>query len=333
MLQNQPYQLVQFIKNINIINGRAAIIKPYNLVNSSLIYPLDNTISNESQYFIKNVIEPGIIKPDYRVKSDGLIPFFNKLRDPKYNSLYQAFQSVILDSVSLIYSVENGSNKPLFNLEDINRVHSNISNIINLLYHIDVTGKIAAIIALRNLDVDIMYIFSTINDLDYSILDSSVNTQGKINLVPDSSFTDLKNYYSGDLNNIVIKDNIMIYNGDSNSYANITTRPLPVFPESTYRFRINSYSKASIYAVDETGNSIAYVSNSGSIVSDGHIIDSNQILDNVQQTDVFVIPKGVDYIKVSFILKQGITPGLDRISSPILVEGSNIGPYIQGAIS
>ena len=332
----QPYQLLQLIRGINLdknlIVQRNVSHVPYN---ASLIYPMDPRVSNAGLTFYELVRANTTFVPDYRTQVYGMMPYFNALqKNRKYTALYQAFQSVILDAYGLVYLVENSvPNTNEFSMRDIVRLHTNISSLAHTLHGPEFLDAGPIITALHELDTSVLYLFSTFSNLDYNIL-ASDNLAGKINLIPNSDFSEFPTFYVG-----TTLDKLTINTGTSTlSYLGktpviISTRPIPVTAGSKLSLRANSNKPITVTATNIEGNPVSYTSDNGSLVSNGVIGSSIQTLPGVQLLQGFKVPATVNYIQVSFTVGPAINQNDDRISELMLTTGNTTGTYLKGAIN
>lgn len=332
----QPYQLLQLIRSINLDNNR--IIQrnvshvPYN---TSLIYPMDPRVSNAGIALYELVLSNKTFVPDYRTRLYGMVPYFNTLsNNRKYTLLYQTFQAVILDTYGLVYLVENDTpNTVSFSMKDIIRLHTNISSLVHTLHGQEFRDAGPIITALNEMDSSVLYVFSTFSNLDYSIL-ANDNLAGKINLIPNSDFSEFSTFYTGATSNLLnINSTTSTLSYLGKTATNISTAPIPVTPGATLSLRANSNKPLSVTAVDVNGNPISYTHDNGSLISNGRIGSTIQTLPGVQLLQGFTVPNTVNYIRVSFTVGPAINLNDDRISELMLTTGNTTGTYLKGAIN
>lgn len=303
--------------------------------NTPLIYPMDPRVSNAGISFLGLVMGNETFTPDYRTAIEGIIPFFNSLqRNRKYTRLYQTFQSLMLDTYGLVYMTENGSpNVRDFSLVDINRVHQNIKSLVNTLRSDEFADVGPVVLSLNELDNNLMYTFSTFSDLDYSITSTYDNEKGRINLLPNSDFSQFNTFYQAPSNENFITDadsSTLIYTGSEQEVL-VSAYPIPVNEGELMSLRADSNNPITVTAVDLLGKQVAYVNSAGYTISSG-LIGTTQGGDT-QQLQAFSIPNGVDFISLSFSLHKATNVGDDRMSQIMLTRGSTTGNYVKGAIN
>mgnify|MGYP004709782795 FL=1 len=225
----------------------------------------------------------------------------------------------------------------------MNRVHSSLTGLINNLYTISEDGVYDAIISLRDLDSNMLYIYSTFGSTDYVISANNDNMEGRVNLIPNSSFSYLDDYYNlkGSSDKVssvttVLGSNTpfeLVYTGSDINGVTIDTRPISAYPDAIMTLRALSNFTITVYATDHDGSLVPYfIDNDGHKITDGIIAESSMTSPNVQVIQSFTIPEGISYIVVEFKVKQAVSSGDDRISQLMLTNGSFIGTYVEGAV-
>ena len=343
----QPYKLLQFIKNISISNDNTLTVdsRYSNYLYNKSSYYLSNSVSNMAKNVQKIVANNQTFTYDYNTTIDGLIPFFESLnKNTSYQFLYQAFQTVILESFAMVYTVENlGTPYIDFTDKDMDRVHNTIDGLINNIYYLSVDGAYDAIIYLRELDSNILYLYSTFGGTNYKISSNFDNTAGRTNLIPNSTFSSVDKFYTlldGTAVSTVTKvlgdtsPYTLAYIGNASSGVTIRTTPIASFEGSELTLRALSNSPLNVLAVNQDGSLLtSFVDNNGTIVTDSIVTTTNESSPGVQISQGFIIPQGVLYIAIQFTVKQALNTGDDRISELSLSNGSYIGSYIDGVIS
>jgi len=345
-MSNQPYQIMQFLRDINISDGKIADKNAYTPnVTLNQLYMMDTRVSKFSKSVYKLVKDNNTFTYDYSQTIDGIIPFFNELnKNVSYRPLYLLFQSVILESFSMVYMIENGlATVKNFTESDMSRVHENINRIISALYYTDIEGAYNVIIELRALDSNILYMFTTFSGLDYKISDSDDNLLGKLNAIPDSEFNYLSKFYESydnygnyiDINTCVKKvengdSSYLVYNGEY-EYVKIRTKVIPMYSESKMTIRANTKNPISIYATDKYGNKVtSFVDDKGFVVRDGLIGETHLASAGVQTLQGFTIPAGISYIVIEITLGKATSSMDDRVSFLMLTSGYRVGEYVPG---
>lgn len=342
----QPYKLLQFIKNINIDSNTGIVVdsRYSSLAYSNRSYLLSPTLSKSAQSIQKVVADNQTFTYDYSTDITGLIPFFESLnKNPEYQYLYRAFQVVILEAFSMVYSIENlGSGQLFFTNSDMDRVHNSISGLINNVYGISQEGSYDAIISLRELDSNLLYLYSTIGGANYTISASTDNKEGRINLIPNSSFSRVTDFYvSKDAPDVSAVTSVLgssspyelVYTGSSVNGIMINTKPISSYYGTKLTLRAKSNFPLYIKAVDSQGTLIkSFVNEKGEVIRDGILSESVTTAPGVQMVQSFYIPTDVDYISIYFTIKQADNTGDDRISELMLANGSFIGSYVEGAV-
>lgn len=346
MNTTQPYKLLQFIKNINIDSDSSTVIdtRYSSLAYSNRSYLLSPVVSKAAQNIQKVVADNQTFTYDYNTDITGLIPFFEALnKNPEYQYLYRAFQSIILESFAMVYSIENlGSDQVFFTNNDMDRVHNSISGLINNIYSLSQEGTYDAIISLRELDSNLLYLYSTVGGANYTISASTDNKEGRINLIPNSTFSQLDDFYlSDDVSSVSSVSSVLgtsspyelVYTGNNVNGITVKTKPISSYYGTKLTLRARSNFTMYIKAVDSQGNLVkSFVNESGSIVKDGIIATSKTTAPGIQMAQSFYIPSDVDFISIYFTIKQATNAGDDRISELMLANGSFIGSYVEGAV-
>ncbi len=341
----QSYQLLKLIRDANVVEGKIQgntyqnSVKAVSLLGSpqlsGLALSIYSTVKNTDTFTY-----------NYSDGVTGIIPYFNTLnRNIKYKPLYRLFQSVIIESFSLVYSLENFSGyTPNFTQEDANRVHNNIQLLIDNLYSIDSDNTYYVIMSLREIDNNIMYLYSTFSGLDYQYSSISENSFSKMNLIPDSEFVYIDTFwkiykvfgYSGVSNNIL--DFVTKY-GTSLVFTNmdatgveIESSPIPIYSDTRVTLHYESYNKGSLYAVDKDGNPITFIDEYGNTIRDGLLGTTNTVASNTQSLKGVYIPSGISYIKLVIGLYKRTSTNSDTIDKLMLAYGYSIGNYIRSSI-
>lgn len=343
-MSTQPYQLMQFLHNITVVNGSIVPKSNYTPTTSMQeLYLMDTSVSNFSKN-VYSLIGDNEFTYDYSDAIDGMIPFFNKLiGNLTYRPIYTLFQSIILESFSMVYMIESGyATTNGFNSSDMDRVHTNIQRVIDALYYINLEGVYDVIIQLRELDSNLLYMFSTFSGISYTLSSSYDNKTGKSNGFVDSEFNDIDTFYraSHDDTQVTpssvlrkISDNnssSLVYYGDYDTIV-VSTTPIPVYSNSTFSLRANTSNKMSIVAVDGSGNPISkFVDKDGNIIRDGVIAQTSEYPKGVQIVQGVYVPSGITYVSIQFTIGKQTGIISDRISEPILVVGYHIGEYVAG---
>ena len=339
----QSYKLLQFIHNINLKDSKVVSNSAYldSMVNSGFM--IDTRVSNLSKNIQKIVDDNQTFTYDYTQNVYGLIPYFNRLaKDNTYHYLYIAFQSVLLESFSLVYLVENLDMSDIqFTNTDMNRVHNNISSIIDGVYSVNDPDTYEIINLLRELDSNLLYIYSTFGDTDYKISSTYDNESGRVNLIPNSSFSKLDEFYKTD--NASVSEtaksitengiNYMVYTDSLVKSRLYRTNPIFVDSETRYTLRANTTTPMTVYGVDISGNKLTkLVDEHGNKLSNGEIVTTTETETGIQTSQGFLIPVNADYVSIEFTLKQPNKVNEDRISQLMLGRGYHIGTYVEGAV-
>lgn len=347
-MTEQPYQLMQFLNNIHIDNDAVVPKSQYTpRVGMQELYMMNTSVSNFSKSVYRVIKDNNEFTYDYSDTIDGMIPFFNTLvGNLTYRPIYTLFQSIVLESFSMVYMIESGyATTTNFTSDDMGRVHSNIQKVIDTLYYIDVEGAFNTIIQLRALDSNLLYLFSTFSGITYSLDSKYDNSEGKINAFVDSDFKYIDTFYSTRYNNRVVDtdsvlktiqvsgDNYLVYIGDY-SKVTVTTTPIPVYSSSTLSIRALTNNQLTIYAVDSTGRPVdKFVDKDGHIVRDGILATTNESPNGVQIIQGVYVPSGISYIAVSFDIGKATSTLSDRITQPMMVTGYSMGEYVPGMTS
>lgn len=341
----QSYQLLKLIRDANIVNGKISGNSYHNAIKTVSLLGSPQ-LSGLSLSIYDTVVNNETFSYDYSSSVTGLIPFFDKLnRNIEYKPLYRLFQSVIIESFSLVYSLENFPDYvPNFTQEDANRVHGNIQIIIDNLYTINDSDTYYAIMTLREIDNNIMYLYTTFSGLDYKYSNTSENSLSKVNLIPDSEFYYLDKFwvfvkafnYTGTSNEL--KDFVSQY-GSSLSFNNInadgvelSTSPIPVYSDTRLTVRYESLNYGKLYAVDKDNNPVRFIDEFGNVINDGLLGSTTQVSDNVQSVKGVYIPGGVSYVKLVIDLYKVKGNQGDTIDKVMMAYGYSIGSYIRSAI-
>lgn len=346
-MSTQPYQLMQFLNNININNGSVVPKTNYTPIASMQdIYMMDTTVSNFSKKVYSLVSGNNEFTYDYTDTIDGMIPFFNTLvGNLSYRPIYTLFQSIILESFSMVYMIESGYATTLdFTSDDMDRVHYNIQKVIDSLYYVSQEGVYDVIIQLRALDSNLLYMFSTFSGITYTIGNKYDNSQGKINGFIDSEFNDIDTFYvTTDVEGNPIKtssvfkkiqdnsnNSYLVYYGDRDAVT-LKTLPIPVYNNSTFSLRAITGNSMEVLATDKNGKGVdRFVDKDGNIITDSIIAQTIESPKGVQISQGIYVPSGIGYIVVSINMGKSTGKVYDRISNPIIVSGYSIGEYTPG---
>lgn len=341
----QSYQLLKLIRDANIVDGKIQgntyqnSIKSVSLLGSpqlsGLALSIYSTVKNTDTFTY-----------DYSSGVTGIIPYFDELnRNIMYKPLYRLFQSVIIESFSLVYSLENFSGyTPNFTQNDADRVHNNIQLIIDNLYTIDNDDTYYVILTLREIDNNIMYLYSTFSGLDYKYSSISENSLSKTNLMPDSEFVYISSFwklvklfnYQGNSSNIldfVSKyGTSLVFNNPNADGIELESYPIPIYSDTRVTLRYESYNPAKVYAVDKDGNPVKFIDEFGNSVNDGLLGTTYQVSNNVQSLKGLYIPGGISYIKIVLDLYKRTSTVSDTIDKMMLAYGYSIGSYVRSSI-
>lgn len=344
MEMNQPYQMLKLIRSANISGNKIVGNKYQSSVNSVSLLGSPE-LSGLSLSVYDTVANTSTFTYDYSNNIDGIIPFFDKLnRIIKYKPLYRLFQSVVIESFSLVYSLENFSGYvPNFTQKDADRVHNNINLIISNLYSIEDSETYTVILSLRELDNNIMYLYTTFSGLDYSYSSSIENNYSKINLIPDSEFlylNDLWNVnkvydgkYSGNIGDYVSKyDTGLSFISQSVTGVDIETSVIPIYSDTRVTLRAKTSNPIKLYAVDSDGNPVRFVDEFGNRINDGLLGESKLSSDDIQVLKGVYIPGGVTHVKIIIGLYKPDGNKDDTINELMMSYGYNIGSYVRSSI-
>lgn len=333
MTEKVSYAYYKFLNSITILDGK--------ITQGVYVPKTKNVLGVEfSKSLSRSAIElynKGIIKdtytPDFRIEEEGFVPFFVRLgKDSNNIEIVSLFESIMLEATTLIYISQSGTTTiPYFTEQDISRVHTNIGILINKLYQLETEyGRLNAILSLRDLDKNLLYLFSVYAPLDYSITGYTENKvfNGRTNLLPpmtgDGRWVDKVLYNKADTITEIKDDEGYFLSLTSDKAISLRTKPIPVYPSSIYSIRANTNNVVSINAVDEDNNYIKVVDEQGSVHADGLIAKTQNNLGDIQQYSGFQVPRDVRYISLSFDLTVEESNKY-YIRNLILVEGRNIG--------
>jgi len=344
MEMTQPYQMLKLIRSANI-SGNKIVGNNYQSSINSVSLLGTPELSGLALSIYDTVANTSTFTYDYSTTLEGVIPFFDKLnRNIKYKPLYRLFQSVVIESFSLVYSLENFSDYvPNFTQKDANRVHNNIHLIINNLYSIDDPDTYTVILSLRELDNNIMYLYTTFSGLDYSYSSSIENNYSKINLVPDSEFVYLNDFWkinkvydgtsSGNIKDYVAKyESGLSFISQSVSGVDIETTVIPIYSDTRVTLRAKTKNTIKLYAVDSDGNTVRFVDEFGNRINNGLLGESKVVSDGIQVLKGVYIPGGVTYVKIVIGLFKPSETKDDTINELMMSYGYNIGNYVRSTI-
>lgn len=337
----QPYQYLRLIRDAKIKGGK--------LVGNTYTNKLDvvsllgePNLSNLALSVYSIVGNSETFKYDYTKPVTGLIPFFNKLNERiEYRPLFRLFQSVAMESFSLVYALENfNAYRPNFNQEDASRVHNNINLIIDNLYSIDDEYAYTAILALRDIDNDLKYLYSLFSDgvLDYTT--PYENNYANINLIPDSEFKYPDQFWLN-RNDVAVSTSQLIKSANNGaelittSYpmgVTLYTTPIKVQPNSRLTLRAYTLNHIDLYAVDNFNNPIRFVDELGTVNNTGLLASTKELLPGTQEAKGVYVPEGVSKVRVEFALYPQDKTHSSSISNLMLVSGYKVGTYVRSPL-
>ena len=333
MEYEQPRELLKLIESLNVdTDGR--VIRG----------TLDNTLLTVSGYFtpqgqvskLASIVHDSIETGDVftgllgQVGESSLMALI-KNTNLKYEQphLYQMMQVIVTESFSLAYAIENQEELTYYyNQQDASRLHENINYVIDILGQLDKTDYYALIQDLRNLDVDTMYMYSTLNTT--SLEGSATNNNlGHNNLVLDSDFEDAMHSWDITGASYEIEDRVL-RKRDLSGKLMATSSLVTVSPRSYLSFVARTTGKVEILATDASGNPLeSFVDYWGNTITTGILAESNETINDEKSSHQVTVPDDVRYVRlrVTMDAEEGEP---DYLTEPMLVVGGVIGNYVKG---
>lgn len=333
MEYKQPRELLKLIESLNVdTDGR--VIRG----------TLDNTLLTVSGYFtpqgqvskLASIVHDSIETGDVftgllgQVGESSLMALI-KNTNLKYEQphLYQMMQVIVTESFSLAYAIENQEELTYYyNQQDASRLHENINYVIDILGQLDKTDYYALIQDLRNLDVDTMYMYSTLNTI--SLEGSATNNNlGHNNLVLDSDFDDAMHSWDITGASYEIEDKVL-RKRDLSGKLMATSSLVTVSPRSYLSFVARTTGKVELLATDASGNPLeSFVDYWGNTITTGILAESNETINDEKSSHQVTVPDDVRYVRlrVTMDAEEGEP---DYLTEPMLVVGGVIGNYVKG---
>lgn len=333
MEYKQPRELLKLIESLNVdTDGR--VIRG----------TLDNTLLTVSGYFtpqgqvskLASIVHDSIETGDVftgllgQVGESSLMALI-KNTNLKYEQphLYQMMQVIVTESFSLAYAIENQEELTYYyNQQDASRLHENINYVIDILGQLDKTDYYALIQDLRNLDVDTMYMYSTLNTI--SLEGSATNNNlGHNNLVLDSDFDDAMHSWDITGASYEIEDRVL-RKRDLSGKLMATSSLVTVSPRSYLSFVARTTGKVELLATDASGNPLeSFVDYWGNTITTGILAESNETINDEKSSHQVTVPDDVRYVRlrVTMDAEEGEP---DYLTEPMLVVGGVIGNYVKG---
>lgn len=333
MEYEQPRELLKLIESLNVdTDGRA--------IRSTL----DNTLLTVSGYFtpqgqiskLSSIVHEAIKTGDVftgllgQVGESSLMALI-KSTNLKYEQphLYQMMQIIVTESFSLAYAIENQEELTYYyNQQDASRLHENINYAIDILGQLDKTDYYALIQDLRNLDVDTMYMYSTLNTT--SLEGSTTNNNlGHNNLVLDSDFEDVMHSWDITGASYEIEDKI-IRKRDLAGKLVATSSLVTVSPRSYLSFVARTTGKVELLATDASGTPLeSFVDYWGNLITTGVLAESNETVNDEKSSHQVTVPDDVRYVRLR-VTMDADEGEPDYLTEPMLVVGGVIGNYVKG---
>lgn len=324
----QPISLYNFIKKLDIQDD--GTVSTYSsrrwYLNSSSFYYPEYKVSYASRYLHKTMTDTDVFTWYFdEGNSDSLVNLLTLSGLKIYDSeTYILLQSIFLESLTLIYATENENNlSSYFSKSDATRLHQNINFAISKLSEKSMENIGTIIYKLRKLDIDTMYMWSTIS----SSRSTYTDIKAKRNLFYNSNFKNSALGWKTSSEDYSIDNNSINLTGTEN--LTVTSPIIYVASMHYVSLSVSGCQDIKIKAVDEQGKTLTkYVDNSGNVVTNGIVDFLPKISDSGVLSNGISIPNDISFIRFYFNLNN--SDGNRSVYQPMLVEGNIIGNYIPG---